>query len=245
MLVLLVLVASAVISSALSAEGTLVGKVITSCAVRGTAALTFIADTLKENHAIGTFFFTDCIYKQREYVESHPTRGVHPDLATLAADSGGFWLAVRCLKLTLSLLQGEASKFDLQVDVSTKANTDEIKRITGAVLAPWAAFKRYNDLVLQEAHKLGLLVTLWNVELSLFPKDGPNTSAEESMAIYTAAIANKPLNILTVNDETHNTTASALVQFAINSLRTAKYKLVSVADCLGVAPYQSIGAPID
>ncbi|PFH48316.1 carbohydrate esterase family 4 protein [Amanita thiersii Skay4041] len=245
MLVLLALVASAVISSAHPAERRQVGQVITSCSVPGTAALTFddgpyiylnqIVDTLDANNATGTFFFNgnnfDCIYDldasaRVQYAYSHGHQVAshtwsHPDLATL-----------------------DAAEIDNQFFLLQQA----IQRLTGAVPAFMRPpFGSYNDLVLQEAGNFGLIVTLWDLELSLLfsdhSGDATGASVQQSESIYEAVISQNPPSILTLNHETVASTASDLLPFAITSLRNAGYNLVSVADCLGVAPYQSVGAP--
>ena len=44
-------------------------------------------------------------------------------------------------------------------------------------------------------------------------------------------------------DETKETTAHQVLPYAIERLKKAGYELVTVAECLGLPPYQNVQAP--
>ncbi|KXN93059.1 Chitin deacetylase, partial [Leucoagaricus sp. SymC.cos] len=139
--------------------------------------LTFVREEiiriLKENGAVGTFFFIGCInepsnaarvkaaYDAGHQVASHTWS--HKDLATLPQDE--------------------------------KAIKD-ITGVTPAFMRP--PYGSYNDDVLEVAAKIGQDVALWNVDSG----DSVGVAPGESQSRYDQAIQQK-LPILALNHETH------------------------------------------
>ncbi|KAG8712548.1 Carbohydrate esterase 4 protein [Ceratobasidium sp. 394] len=65
----------------------------------------------------------------------------------------------------------------------------------------------------------------------------------QSKQYYDQIIGQHPSTILALNHEVYETTAHQVVPYAIQKLQAAGYKLVTLAECLGEQPYQSVGAP--
>ncbi|KXN80799.1 Chitin deacetylase [Leucoagaricus sp. SymC.cos] len=216
------------------------GQVITACTVPGTAAVTFddgpylyteeIIRILKENGAVGTFFFNGqnfgCInepsnaarvkaaYDAGHQVASHTWS--HKDLATLPQDE----------------ITSEMSAVT-RAFVSWSKYTQAIKDITGvtpAFMRP--PYGSYNDDVLEVAAKIGQDVALWNVDSG----DSVGVAPGESQSRYDQAIQQK-LPILALNHETHETTVNDVLPSVLKKLKDAGYRLVSVAECVGKEPY--------
>lgn len=73
--------------------------------------------------------------------------------------------------------------------------------------------------------------------------DSTGSSAAQSKAAYRDIVNRHPNNILALNHETYSTTAYDVIPYAISILKAAGYRLVTVAECLGTSPYQSVGSP--
>ncbi|KIM44539.1 carbohydrate esterase family 4 protein [Hebeloma cylindrosporum] len=212
-------------------------SVITRCTVPNTAALTFddgpfnyiydINKVLKANNAVGTFFFNGrnygCIYSADNakrvkfaYDQGHQVAShtwAHKDLTTLSRD-----------QLT--------SEF---------ARTDEaIKRITGATPAFMRPpYGKYNNAVLDVAGARKQSVVIWDFDSG----DSSGISVAAQKTRYTQLASRRPSTVLTLNHETYASTAYDVLPHAIKQLRAKGYKFVTVAQCLGRAPYQNVGAP--
>ncbi|KAG8688380.1 Carbohydrate esterase 4 protein [Ceratobasidium sp. 394] len=211
--------------------------VITSCTVPNTAALTFddgpykwnreVVDTLSSKGARGTFFVNgnnyDCIYN-----------GDNPDHLRYAYDQGHqiashTWAHLHLPSLSSSKMESEFSR-----------TNDAIQKITGAVPAfvrpPYGDF---NQAVLTTASQFGQTVVTWDFDSG----DSAGKSAAASEAAYQELMDRHPNNILTLNHETYSSTVNDLLPHAIDTLQQAGYNLVTVAECLGMDPYLSTGAP--
>ncbi|KAF5346467.1 hypothetical protein D9756_010073 [Leucocoprinus leucothites] len=206
------------------------GFVITECTVPGTAALTFddgpylyteeISRTLKENDAVGTFFFNGqnfgCIndptnaarvkaaYDAGHQVASHTWS--HKDLATLSQDEA------------------------LSEMASVSQAIEDIIKVRPAFMRP--PFGSYNDETLKAAAELDQDVVLWNLDSG----DSVGAPSSESQSRYEQAAQQKS-PILSLNHETHETTVREVLPAAIKTLKDAGYRLVSVAECVGKEPY--------
>ncbi|CCO29968.1 carbohydrate esterase family 4 protein [Rhizoctonia solani AG-1 IB] len=64
-----------------------------------------------------------------------------------------------------------------------------------------------------------------------------------SKQLYDQTISQRPSTILALNHETYERTAHEVIPYAIQKLQAAGYKLVTLAECLGQQPYQSVGSP--
>ncbi|KAK0473963.1 carbohydrate esterase family 4 protein [Armillaria novae-zelandiae] len=209
--------------------------VITSCTVPNTAAITFddgpyiyseqIVDTLDANNITATFFVNGnnygCIYGDTEvqaiknaYSKGHQISShtwAHKDLATL----------------TLSEVDDEFTGVDKALE--------SILGVKAAFMRP--PFGSYSDTVLQVANAHNQSVIIWDFDSG----DSVGESAAQSNAQYDALVESHPNTILTLNHETYDSTATTVLPHAIEVLQGAGYSLVTVAECLGLAPYSSIG----
>ncbi|KAF8673085.1 Polysaccharide deacetylase [Rhizoctonia solani] len=222
-------------------DGTLLTRaapqVITKCTVPNTVALTFddgpyqyiydIVNTLEKAGAKGTFFFNgnnyECIYsaenqKRLKYVydRGHQIGSHtwgHKDLATLSWD---------------------------QVHDEMWRVEQALQRILGVMPACMRPpFGSYNDNVQNVAGVRGQKIVNWDFD----SRDSAGASAAESNGLYDQIISQRPSTILALNHETYASTAYDVLPHAIQKLQAAGYRLVTVAECLGEQPYQSVGSP--
>jgi peptidoglycan/xylan/chitin deacetylase (PgdA/CDA1 family) len=212
-------------------------KAVTKCTKPNTVALTFddgpyiyqktIVDTLNSKKAKGTFFLNGnnygCIYSSAnrasiKYAYQHGHQ--------IASHT---WSHPHLKKLSKTQVTTELSKVD-----------DALKRILGVVPAMMRPpYGEYNDNVLNVASSRGQKVIIWDFDSG----DSAGVSASQSKNLY-KQIANKhPSTILTLNHETYASTAHDVLPNAIATLQSKGYKLVTVAECLGLPAYKSIGSP--
>jgi len=211
--------------------------VYTKCSKANTVALTFddgpyiylndIVNSLDAAGAKGTFFFNGnnyaCIYgtdpaKRVKYAYDHGHQvashtWAHKDLTTLTWD---------------------------QIHDEMWRVEQALVKITGA----YPAFMRppygnYNDLVLEASGIRGQGVVIWDFDSG----DSTGSSATTSKNKYNTVANQHPSTILALNHETYEQTAHNVIPYAIQRLQSAGYKLVTLAECLGKNPYQSVAAP--
>ncbi|KAK0229123.1 carbohydrate esterase family 4 protein [Armillaria nabsnona] len=211
------------------------GGVITACTVPNTAAITFddgpytyseqIVSTLDANNVKATFFVNGnnygCIYGDAQvqaiknaYSKGHQISShtwAHKDLATLS----------------LSEVDSEFTRVDKALE--------SILGVKTAFMRP--PYGSYSDAVLQVAKAHNQSVIIWDFDSG----DSVGVSAAQSNAKYDALAASHPNNILTLNHETYESTATTVLPHAIQVLKGAGYNLVTVAECLGLPPYLSVG----
>lgn len=212
-------------------------EVITKCTVPNTAALTFddgpyqyiqdISKTLTDAGAKGTFFWNGnnygCIYADEDiervkfaYGQGHMVAShtwAHKDLTTLSAED----------------INSEMGRVE-----------EALERIIGVKPAfTRPPYGNFNDLVRQVADARGQKLVTWDFDSG----DSTGSSAEQSIQDYQNLADQRPSNILALNHETHEQTAHVVLPRAIGILQAKGYKLVTVAECLGVEPYQSVSAP--
>jgi peptidoglycan/xylan/chitin deacetylase (PgdA/CDA1 family) len=212
-------------------------NVITQCTVPNTVALTFddgpysyiyaVDGILRDNGGRGTFFFNGdnwgCIYDQANvdavkfvYNNGHQVAShtwYHKDLTTLSWDQ----IHDEMWRVELALL-----------------------RITGA----YPAFMRppygnYNDLVRSASAIRGQSLVLWDFDSG----DSVGLSPGDSKNRYHDLVTRHPSTALALNHETLASTVYDVLPYAVQQLRAAGYRLVTLAECLGAAPYQSVAAP--
>ncbi|KAF8625884.1 hypothetical protein AX15_005150 [Amanita polypyramis BW_CC] len=235
--VLSVIVCLVGISEAFPMKRSPAAAVIEHCTVPNTVALTFddgpwiyaenVSDTLTAAGAVGTFFYSkykyDCIYNSDEisrvqYVYAHGHQIAshtwsHPDLTTLSHD-----------------------EINSQMDMIEQA----IHRITGAYPAfTRPPFGSYNDLVLQVAQERGQKFVTWDFDSG----DSVGASVAQQEATYDQTIIQHPSTILALNHETYETTVTQTLPYALQKLKRAGYRLVSLAECLGEQPYKYVDQP--
>ncbi|KAI5899931.1 glycoside hydrolase/deacetylase [Schizophyllum commune H4-8] len=213
-------------------------QVITSCANSGDAALTFddgpyiyekdIVDTLDAAGAKGTFFLNGqmqrCIYDNDmvdnllyAYNRSHQLAShtwSHPHLTQLSAD---------------------------QMNQEMQRVEEALQKTVGVV----PAFLRppygdTNDQVTAAASSRGYsALVVWNFDSN----DWAGASAATVNSNYDSIASQHPDSIITLNHETIEQTAHTTLMHAIQTLQSAGYNLVTVAECMGLEPYQSVGEP--
>lgn len=212
-------------------------NVVSRCTVPNTVALTFddgpygyiyaIDGILRDNGGRGTFFFNGfnwgCIYDQAnvdavKFVYNHGHQVAshtwfHKDLTTLTWD---------------------------QIHDEMWRVEQALLRITGT----YPAFMRppygnYNDLVRRASAIRGQSLVLWDFD----SQDATGASAAQSKALYQNLVNAHPSTILALNHETSASTVYDVLPYAVQQLKGAGYRLVTLAECLGVSPYQSVGAP--
>ncbi|KAH7334436.1 carbohydrate esterase family 4 protein [Rhizoctonia solani] len=212
-------------------------QVITKCAKPNTVALTFddgpywyiydISKALVAAGAKGTFFFNGnnygCIYDadnmkrvKYAYDKGHQIAShtwAHKDLSTLTWD---------------------------QVHDEMWRVEQALQRIAGVVPAFMRPpYGNYNDNVRNVAGVRGQKIVNWDFDSG----DSVGATPAQSKASYDQIIAQRPSNILALNHETYERTAHDVIPYVIPKLQAAGYKLVTVAECLGLQPYQSVGSP--
>jgi len=212
-------------------------NVISSCTTPNTVALTFddgpyifhqdIVNTLDAAGAKGTFFFNGnnyrCIYDVDSaarvlYAVQHGHQveshtWSHPDLTTLSFD---------------------------QIHDQMWRVEQALQKIAGvypAMMRP--PYGAYNDLVRQVAAERKQTLITWDFDSG----DSTGSTVAQSEAAYDALIARHPSTILALNHETQETTAHQLLPYVIQRLQAAGYRLVTLSDCIGLPPYQSVQNP--
>jgi len=220
------------------AERANLAQVITKCTVPGTAALTFddgpeeyiynISRALIAAGAKGTFFWNgnnyDCIYGDLDvkrvkyaYSQGHMVAShtwAHKDLTTLTFDQ----------------IHDEMWRVEQALE--------RLIGVTPAFMRP--PYGNYNDLVRQVAYQRGQKLVTWDFDSG----DSTGSTASQSDKAYDALVKKHPSTVLALNHEVYKTTAYTVVPHAIKALQGAGYKLVTVADCLGLKPYQKVGTPV-
>ncbi|KAG8909929.1 Carbohydrate esterase 4 protein [Tulasnella sp. 408] len=98
----------------------------------------------------------------------------------------------------------------------------------------------YNAASQEVAAANGQSIVIWDFDSG----DSVGEPAKKSEADYQNIAAKKPVNILTLNHETYDSTAHEVLPFALNALKAQGYSFVTVAECLGsTTPYLSQTTP--
>ncbi|KAJ7146651.1 hypothetical protein C8R44DRAFT_864390 [Mycena epipterygia] len=97
----------------------------------------------------------------------------------------------------------------------------------------------YNNNIQSIAAARGQSLALWDWDTG----DADGNTTAQSEAVYNDVANAKVKNALILEHETEETTATTLVPFALNLFKSKGYNLVTMAQCLGVDPYQAIGVP--
>ncbi|KDN34893.1 hypothetical protein RSAG8_12033, partial [Rhizoctonia solani AG-8 WAC10335] len=84
-----------------------------------------------------------------------------------------------------------------------------------------------------------LLVVIWDFD----SQDSIGATAKQSKSHYGNILDQRPDQILTLNHETIETTVHDVIPDALKKIKDKKYKMVTVAQCLGMEPYQAITSP--
>ncbi|KAH8823256.1 carbohydrate esterase family 4 protein [Flagelloscypha sp. PMI_526] len=210
---------------------------ITQCTEPNTVAITLddgpyiyqkgFVDLAEQWGARFTFFVNGmnygCIY-DKENVESiryamqkgHQIAShtwAHPDLATLSYD---------------------------QVNEEFRRIDDALLRIHGimpAFMRP--PYGSYNDAVLDVGSRRGQSIVTWDFDSG----DSTGSTQAESIKAYDNTLRNHPSTLLALNHETYPGTLKKVLPHALKTLKTMGYRMVTVAECLGSAPYQQVVSP--
>ncbi|THV06404.1 carbohydrate esterase family 4 protein [Dendrothele bispora CBS 962.96] len=212
-------------------------QVITTCNTPNTIALTFddgpyiygpdIVDTLDQHGIKGTFFYNGdnyrCIYDQDMqsnvmYAYSHGHQVAshtwhHYDLTTLSWDQ----------------IHDEMWR--------TEQALERILGVSPAFMRP--PYGNYNDLVRQASAVRGQKLVLWDFD----DGDSTGSSVSQSEADYDQLIRDHPNTVIALNHETYETSAHQVIPYAVQQLQNAGYQFATVAECVGLEPYQSVGSP--
>ncbi|KAF9508802.1 carbohydrate esterase family 4 protein [Hydnum rufescens UP504] len=217
--------------------------IYTQCTTPDTVALTFddgpydfmynISDTLTANGAKGTFFVNgynyQCIYsdeniKRLRYVvaQGHQIAShtwSHPHLENLKDDQ----------------VREELSKID-----------EAILRITGlksSFLRP--PFGSYTESARSIAASRGQALVIWSYDSGdSKPNARSPSSVREQRGVYDSYVNGKKTGGIFLNHEVYDTTARELVPYAVAKLKAAGYKMVTLAECLGLNAYQGEPIPV-
>ncbi|KAF7310040.1 Glycoside hydrolase/deacetylase [Mycena indigotica] len=100
-------------------------------------------------------------------------------------------------------------------------------------------FGSYNGNVQSVSIARGQSLALWDQDT----EDANGASVSFSKGVYNNVANSNLNNALILEHETVDTTPSQLVPYAINLFKSKGYQLVTLAECLGVAPYQIVGVP--
>ncbi|KAF8604049.1 carbohydrate esterase family 4 protein [Ceratobasidium sp. AG-I] len=212
-------------------------KVVTKCTKPNTAALTFddgpyayvydISKALVAAGAKGTFFFNGnnygCIYD-----------AANMKRVKYAYDKGHQIASHTWGHQHLSSLSWD------QVHDEMWRVEQALQRITGVVPAFMRPpFGEYNDNVRNVAGARGQTIANWDFDSG----DSTGATPAQSKQLYTDIANKRPSTILALNHETYERTAHEVVPHAIQKLQAAGYKLVTLAECLDMPAYQSVGQP--
>jgi len=116
-----------------------------------------------------------------------------------------------------------------------------MERIIGASPAFFRPpYGNYNDLVLQAAYIRNQSAILWSFDSG----DSTGSTVAQSESAYDDLVWNQhPSDIIALNHETYSNTVYDLLPYAISDLQSAGYKFATIAECLGMEPYQWTAAP--
>ncbi|KAJ7666323.1 carbohydrate esterase family 4 protein [Mycena rosella] len=204
-----------------------------ACTVNNTVALTFddgpylymtyISDLLTQNNAKGTFFVNgnnyNCIYNDDVVASLRYTFLAGHQIASHT------WSHPHLKSLNVTRITREFELVDSALESILGIHTDFLRPPYG----------EYNALVREIAYKESKKLIIWDFDSG----DSVGEAYRQSETDYDAKIAQNPKTLLALNHETEEDTAHYLVAYVINALQTAGYKLVTVAECLGLEPYAS------
>ncbi|KAJ8090193.1 hypothetical protein PM082_018783 [Marasmius tenuissimus] len=212
-------------------------QVVTQCTEPNTVALTFddgpydyileLAKTLEDAGGKGTFFFNgdnwNCIYNYQDQIKEVHARG--HQLANHA------WKHVDLTQQSWDQLHDLFWKVEQALQ--------RIVGVTPAMARP--PFGNYNDLVRQVAAARGQTIVNWDYDTQDAAAVMP--SPDERVENYRKLIEQHPSTILALNHEVKKETVQIVMPKVVNMLKDAGYRMVTVAECLGMQPYQKIESP--
>ncbi|KAJ1302871.1 hypothetical protein OPQ81_003171 [Rhizoctonia solani] len=218
-------------------ESRTTANVIRKCTEPNTVAISFddgpynwtmeLVDLLDSYGAKGTFFVNGnnygCIYSEENAKRINYLIEKGHQLASHT------WAHAHLPQLTGNVLNNEFAK-----------TNEAIRKITGhtpAFMRP--PYGEYNDEVVEKAANNGQTVVIWDFD----SEDSIGATAEQSKSYYDKVLDQRPGTILTLNHETIETTPHKVIPYALQKIKEKGYKMVTVAQCLGMEPYQVITSP--
>ncbi|KAJ7244935.1 carbohydrate esterase family 4 protein [Mycena rebaudengoi] len=213
-------------------------KVYSKCVNPNHVALTFddgphiyledISNTLKEAGALGTFFFNGNNCKRHHCIYDADTQ----KRVKYAYDNGHMIASHTWAHLDLTSLSRDKINDEMQ---RVEQALQRIVGVTPAFMRP--PFGNYNNLVRQVSFTRNQSLVIWDFDSG----DSTGASVDESESLYDDFVSSHPSNLLALNHETQETTAHQVLPYAISKLQGAGYKLVTLATCLNLPPYQRVG----
>ncbi|TFK36747.1 carbohydrate esterase family 4 protein [Crucibulum laeve] len=206
-------------------------RVVTSCTTPNTAALTFddgpwvylydVSKALKAAGAVGTFFFNACIYDADEQKRVKYAYSMGHQIGSHT------WSHLDLTTLTWDQIHDEMWRVEQALQ--------RIIGVTPAFMRP--PYGNYNDLVRQASFIRNQTLAIWDFDSG----DSVGATVAESEGLYDQLVAEHPSTVLALNHETYG--IHQVLPYAIQKLQGAGYRLVTLAECVGLAPYHSIGTP--
>ncbi|KAJ6557604.1 carbohydrate esterase family 4 protein [Mycena capillaripes] len=211
--------------------------VITSCKKQGDCALTFddgpykyhknVSDTVTAAGGKCTFFLNGnnyaCIYK-----------APYPDYINYSYSAGHqlashTWSHQDMTDLSQAQLDSEIDQMDTAFQ--------KILGVTPTCLRP--PYGNYNQTVLEAIGRRNKTAVIWDVDSG----DSTGSTVAQSKKAYDDGIANSDGTMLALNHEVYPNTVTEVLPYAIQRLQDWGFTLVTVAECLGIEPYSSVGEP--
>ncbi|KAG9019782.1 Carbohydrate esterase 4 protein [Tulasnella sp. 427] len=208
-------------------ERATLAPVYNSCTKPNTVAITFddgpytwntnIVNTLKKYNAKATFFVNgnnwQCIYTNDNVNRLKYLYNAGHQVASHT------WHHYDWTTLTNDQLLSEMTQTD--------AALVKILGVKPAFVRP--PYGSYNDESRKVAAANKQSIVVWDFDSG----DADGYTVKQSEAAYAAIAKAHPSNILTLNHETHNTTALTVLPYAMKTLKAKGYEFVTVAECLG------------
>ncbi|KAL0579082.1 hypothetical protein V5O48_002924 [Marasmius crinis-equi] len=212
-------------------------QVLSECTQPNTIALTFddgpykyltqFVDLLDAHGAKGTFFFNgnnyDCIYNDKRVKDLQYAYGRGHQVASHT------WHHSDLGKI----------KNETKMNDEFSRTEEALNKILGVDVAMTRPpFGSYNDLTRDVAAKRRQSLITWDLDT----RDADGASYNYSINEYEKAAKKNLKNILALNHEPYETTLNKVIPRALE-LFQGKYKFVTVAECLGMEAYHSVGTP--
>jgi len=186
-----------------------------------------VVSDLAKYGAKGTFFVNgnnyDCIYNegiaeqlQKTYQAGHVI-GSHT------------WDHVDITTISAAQLEAELDKVE--------AALKKILGIKPRLFRP--PYGSYNQAQLNVLAKRGYQSVVWSFDSG----DSTGSTTSQSESAYKTLAKDYPTPQIALNHETYSTTVKTVAPYALQLMHSKGYKLVSVADCLGISPYQEVYTP--
>ncbi|KAK7030470.1 hypothetical protein VNI00_014057 [Paramarasmius palmivorus] len=214
-------------------------SVYTSCSAPNTIALTFddgpymymdeLVKTLTDAGGKGTFFVNgqnwDCIYNYQDQLKRAYAAGMQ-----IASHT---WSHKHLPELNWDQLHDEMWRVELALE--------RILGVTPAMVRP--PYGEYNDLVRQVAGVRGQAIVNWDFDVQDATGDANRGSGDMRSDYGHLMWDIRPDNILALNHEVKEGTVREVIPQVVQWANERGYKMVTVAECLGLQAYQKVAEP--